>query len=74
MVGMRAQRSGGPSPIPVTGRAQPTIGCTPASLVATENSSAPNRLARSVSATAGMPAPRASLPRASALMAPSSSE
>jgi hypothetical protein len=43
-------------------------------LVATENSSAPNRLARSVSATAGMCRSRAIAPTASALMAPSSRE
>ena len=60
--------------MPRTGRAQPTIGCTPAPLVATENSRAPNRFARSVSATAGMPAAWARPPMASALMAPSSKE
>ena len=61
-VGQRAQRSAGPWPIPRTGSAQPMIGCTPASLVAAENSSAPKRLARSVSATAGMPSAAASPP------------
>ena len=61
MVGTRAQRSGPGEPIPITGRAQPTIGWTPVSLVSTENSSAPNRLARSVSPTAGIPASAARL-------------
>ncbi len=73
-VGVRAQRSGGPSPMPDTGRAQPTSGCTPDSLAVTENSSAPNRLARSVRPTAGMCSPPASAPTTSALIAPSSSE
>ncbi len=50
------------------------IGWTPASLQAWENSSAPNRSARSAMATAGMPAAAASLPSFSALIAPSSSE
>ena len=60
--------------MPVTGRAQPMIGWTPASLVITENSSAPNRFARSVSATAGMFSAAARAPILSALMAPSRSE
>jgi hypothetical protein len=60
--------------MPLTGRAQPTIGCTPSPLVATENSRAPNRLARSVSATAGIPGGLAMPPILSALIAPSSSE
>jgi hypothetical protein len=59
--------------MPLTGRAQPTIGCTPSPLVATENSRAPNRLARSAIATAGMPG-LGQAPILSALMAPSSSE
>jgi hypothetical protein len=69
-----AQRSESPSPIPLTGRAQPMIGCTPSPLVATENSRAPNRLARSAIATAGMLSALARAPILSALMAPSSSE
>ena len=57
--GWNAELSGGFFTIDnvlVTGSAQPTMGCTPASLVATQNSSAPKRPARSVRPTAGMPA------------------
>ena len=50
------------------------IGCTPLPAQAWENSSAPKRLAVSVSATAGMPASRASAASLSALMAPSDRE
>ena len=74
MVGTRAQRSEPVPPIPLTGKAQPTMGCTPVSLVRTENSSAPKRLARSVRPTAGIPVSAANLPMASTLIAPSSSE
>ena len=50
------------------------IGCTPSSFSEEENSSAPNRLARSAMATAGIPARAASPPMSPALIAPSSSE
>ncbi len=73
-VGARAQRSAGPSPMPETGRVQPMIGWTPASFRYWENSSAPNRLARSAMAAAGISALAASLPMSPALIAPSSRE
>ena len=50
------------------------MGCTPLAAHAWENSSAPKRLAVSVSATAGIPAFRARTASLSALMAPSERE
>ncbi len=73
-VGLRAQRSGGPSPTPVTARAQPMIGWTPLSFMYWEYSSAPNRLPRSVRAAAGMPFLAARPAISLALIAPSSKE
>lgn len=50
------------------------IGWTPAALAPSLNSSAPNRLARSVTPTAGMPASAARVDTLPALIAPSSNE